>query len=76
MLGVGLVFPLISLVHEPTLIHRSEWLGWAHQLAGAPSPTLFGIGLALAMVMVFITKALYMAAFHHVELRRLPLRAL
>jgi ATP-binding cassette, subfamily B, bacterial PglK len=69
VLGVGLVFPLISLVYEPTLIERSEWLGWVHELVGAPSPTLFVIGLALAMVMVFITKALYMSAFHHVEIR-------
>jgi hypothetical protein len=69
VLGVGLVFPLISLVHEPALIERSEWLGRVHEQVGAPSPTLFVIGLALAMVMVFITKAFYMSAFHHVELR-------
>lgn len=69
VLGVGLVFPLISLVHEPTLIQRSEWLGWAHALVGAPTATIFIIGLALAMVMVFVTKALYMTAFHHLELR-------
>jgi ATP-binding cassette, subfamily B, bacterial PglK len=71
VIGVGLVFPLISLVYEPALIERSEWLGWAHRLVGAPEPKFFIIGLALAMVSVFVTKAVYMAAFHHLELRLL-----
>lgn len=69
VVGVGLVFPLISLVYDPTLIERSASLARVHRLVGAPDPTLFVIGTALLMVAVFVAKAAYMTAFHHLELQ-------
>lgn len=69
VLGVGLVFPLISLVQEPGQIDSSEWLGRIHALLGEPSITTFVITLALAMVGVFMAKSIYMIIYHHVELR-------
>jgi len=69
VVGVGLVFPLISLVHDPSVIEDSAWLAEVHAFVGAPSARAFVIMLALGMVGVFVVKALYMALLHHIELR-------
>jgi len=69
VVGVGLVFPLIALLHEPERIAESEALARAYEAIGADSTREFLIALSLVMAAVFLIKTAYMVVLAWAETR-------
>ena len=68
-IGVGLVFPLIALLHDPERLRDSELLWSIHGALGTRSPRQFLVVLALTMGGVFVVKSLYMVWLNHTQAR-------
>lgn len=68
-LGIGAVFPFISLLSSPELIDADARIKTVFEWSGAASPEQFVAGAALALLMLFVLKNLFLAAFYSFQAR-------
>ena len=69
ILGITLIFPLIKLVSDTSIVERNEYLNWLYRFFGFHDPRSMVYVVALAIGFVFIFKNLYMIFFQSLQLR-------
>lgn len=61
MLGVGLVFPFVTLIQDPTAVTSSRYLNLIYVRLGQPPYMTFIVYLAVGLVLVYLIKNGYLA---------------
>lgn len=69
VLGITLIFPLVSLVSDPTIVERNLYLNWAYNVLGFQNQKSMIYAIALGIGFIFILKNLYMIFFQAFQLR-------
>lgn len=68
-LGVGSVFPLISLMENPQLVQEGGILGWVYQLLGEPEIRHFLIWSGFTFILIYLTKNAYLTGLTYIQCR-------
>lgn len=68
VVGVAMVFPLIALVSDPSLVHENRYFSAIYQLMGFQSEKSMIYLLAVGIGGIFILKNLYMIYFQMLQL--------
>lgn len=71
MSGMILIFPLIAVVNDESIIHTNEYFKMVYDFLGLTSSKQMLYLLAVSIGLVFIIKNLYMILFHHGQLKLL-----
>jgi len=50
VIGVGSIAPFMSVVADPSIVHRSQWLKWAYQFLGFTSLAAFLTAMGLVVI--------------------------
>ena len=59
--GAGLIFPFISIVGQPELIHERSYLRWMYETLGVGSSRAFLVWAAIALLCFYLLKNAYAA---------------
>lgn len=66
--GIALVFPLIALVNDISIVEKNEYLGFVYRLLGFTDPKTMVYLVALLIGGVFVFKNLYMILYQYMQL--------
>lgn len=71
LIGVMLIFPLMSLVIRPELALSTPTLAHVHRLLGSPRPEIFVLIASIGVAVIYILKAGFQIGFLRLEHRTL-----
>lgn len=66
--GLALIFPLIAVVSDPSMVESNKYLLMVYEFMGFDSPEHMLYFIAISIGAVFILKNLYMIAFQYAQL--------
>lgn len=67
LLGVSIVMPVIQVIMNPSSIHQTEYLEFFYSGMYFDTETHFMIFLALVLIIVYITKNLYISIMYNLQ---------
>jgi len=57
--SVGMIFPLVQLIVDPSMVHRSMWMSVVYRWSGTHDPRHFVAGCAIVFLAAVIMKSLF-----------------
>lgn len=69
IVGIGLVFPFVSLLSNPEAINQQFLLSWLDQLIGNPDQRVFLLILSGLLVFIVIGKNIYLAILFYFQFK-------
>jgi ATP-binding cassette, subfamily B, bacterial PglK len=68
-IGIGLLFPYVSILQDSQKIFENRYLNIIFQSFGFHSARSFGIAMSVILLLVFLTKGLFTLAINNLQLR-------
>lgn len=67
-LGIGLVFPLISIINDVEIVHKQSFLSFVYEALNFDNEKQFLLFLGGSIGVIFVIKNLYMILFNYVQI--------
>ena len=67
--GVGMLFPILSVVQDPSIVGSNKYLSWFSDLIGAEDHIDFSIALMVAFIALFVLKNALSVLLAYLQMR-------